>query len=194
MTILIAIATLNTLFWQKVSGSLLVARRVMFIWGFIFLLRAVSITSTILPNPDANCKPQQFSNFFHAAFLFLAGQVETCYDCLFSGHSVTMVLSVLVFFQYTKNLFLRWLMFVPLLFSLLLIIGTRFHYTVDVIYGTCIAFLFFGLYHYFIGTVKERLVKNEDFKKESYFMKLLVHYIIWFESWEHHKGKDITEV
>lgn len=194
MTILIAIAIVNTLFWQKISGTLIVIRRVMLIWGFIFVLRAVSITSTILPNPDSNCKPQYFNNFFHATFLFLAGQVETCYDCLFSGHSVTMVLSVMIYYQYTKNIFLRWVMFVPLIFSLLLIIGTRFHYTVDVIYGTCIALLFFNLYHYLIGYIKERLIKNESFKNDTYFMKLLVHFFIWYESWEHFKGKDVLDV
>jgi len=190
MFALIVIAIINTLFWQKVSGTLTVIRRTLFIWGFVFLLRSISITSTILPNPDSNCKPQHFNNFFHATFLFLAGQVETCYDCLFSGHSCTMVLSVMIFYQYTKNIFLRWIMFVPGFFGLLLIIATRFHYTVDVIYGTCISLLFFNLYHYLIAYVKERLMKQESFTKETYFMQLVANFMIWYESWEHLRVKE----
>jgi len=190
MTSLIVIALLNTFFWQKLSGTIVVFRRHILIHGFIFLIRSISISSTILPNPDSTCRPQQFGNFFHATFLFLAGQVETCYDCLFSGHAVTMVLSTLIFFQYTKNLFLRWLLFVPLGFSLLLIIATRFHYTVDVFYGTIIALLFFNLYHYLIAFVKDKLCRGETFEEHTLFMRVLVSWVIWYESWEHLKGKD----
>jgi len=194
MVTLIVIAILNTLFWQKVSGFFVVARRHMVIHGFIFLIRAVSISSTILPNPDSTCRPQQFNNFFHATFLFLAGQVETCYDCLFSGHAVTMTLSALIFFQYTKNLFLRWLLLVPLAFSLMLIVATRFHYTVDVFYGTAIAILFFNLYHYLIAYVKDKLEKGESFENHTIFMRVLASWTIWYESWEHLKGKNSKDL
>eukprot|EP01080_Neovahlkampfia_damariscottae_P005972 gene5972-9971_t len=185
MTSWIIATIVNSLFQKKFSGFLIILRRIFLIQGTIYIIRAMSISSTILPNPDSECKPQYFNNFFHATFLFFAGQVETCYDCLFSGHTVTIVICALAIFTYTDHKVLKWLTVPPCILSLMIIIATRFHYTVDVFYGALIAFSMFNIYHFALEYIRDLLERGSNFERESTSLRLFANFVVWEECWSH---------
>jgi hypothetical protein len=79
----------------------------------MFLLRALTIVATILPNPFTDCIPevhfyyklfsslQKLGNPWIEAFRILVGQLITCNDVLFSGHTVNLSLCALAWHQYS---------------------------------------------------------------------------------------------
>jgi hypothetical protein len=159
MTTLIIIVMVKTIIFQKVSGSLHVARRLLVIHGTAFILRSISISITLLPNPWVQCQPTTVDNYFVGAFFVMAGTHRTCSDCFFSGHSVMIALSSLIWYTYTdsKYMIVR-LMIIPLTFGgIFSLISTHFHYTVDVLYGCFIGVGIWTVYHYVVNMVEKWL-------------------------------------
>lgn len=77
-------------------------RRWMLALGTLFLIRSLSIVSTLLPNPFKSCEYNPpSSNWLVQAFMILTGQLTTCADTLFSGHSVNATLTALVWQHYS---------------------------------------------------------------------------------------------
>jgi len=159
-TVIICVVMLKSFIVKKLSGTLHIYRRLMIILGLCFLLRSISICITLLPNPWVQCKPQITGNYFLGALLIMTGTARTCSDCFFSGHSVMIVLSALIWYTYTdtKFLFLR-LLFIPMgTFGALSIIATHFHYSIDVMYGCLIALVIWTLYHYIVNMIESWLM------------------------------------
>ncbi|KAL0477830.1 sphingomyelin synthase-related protein [Acrasis kona] len=159
-TIIICAVMLKSFIVKKLTGTLHIYRRLMIILGLCFLLRSISICITLLPNPWVQCKPQITGNYFLGALLIMTGTARTCSDCFFSGHSVMIVLSALVWYTYTdtKFLLLR-LLFIPMgTFGALSIVVTHFHYSIDVMYGCLIAIVIWTLYHYVVNMIESWLM------------------------------------
>lgn len=144
-------------------------RRTLFIWGFIFVARGVCIVVTPLPNPYHACVPKiSFPNniFFEAfANLPMFGQKwneMTCQDVMFSGHTAMGTLFTLSILYY--NSLAPWFEFMMsqdlvsfqsalnvvgicwLCFGWFVIAASHFHYTVDVLVGALITFVFSMVY------------------------------------------------
>ena len=122
----------------------------LFLLSLVYIIRAISFTLTVLPSPSVDCKceweygPETFMrkilNIFYQ---------EGCNDLIFSGHTSMMVMS---------SLFLCWYIFpgqygkiIPIIFyniiGVLVIIGTRLHYSVDTFIATIICTLLFFAFH-----------------------------------------------
>jgi len=156
-----------------------ILKRLMLLSGVMFFLRAFSIVSTVLPNPDKTCKCQlaldectkdDLENIWWFAFQIFIMQAVTCTDVLFSGHTVALTMSVLIIMEYTPkspwfdvtsrstpSLSSRSLLSdvftvntACVSFSIagyICIIGSRFHYTADVLVGFLLTLLVFKGYH-----------------------------------------------
>jgi hypothetical protein len=162
----LALVLMKTFICWRVAGTLRIARRLLLIHGFIFILRSISISITMLPNPWSQCQAKVLKKPLLSAFLIIAGIERTCSDCLFSGHSVAMALMGWLWLYYTspQYLFMR-LGIIPVVFGgLFALISTHFHYTVDVFYGTTIATCVWISVHYIIRVWEEwleaRLYRN----------------------------------
>lgn len=126
------------------------------IWDFlllvsiIYIIRAISFSLTVLPSPSTECKceweyePETFLrkvlNFFYQ---------EGCNDLIFSGHTSVMVLSSLFLCWYYfsgKYLAMSGILLYNI-FGILVIIGTRLHYSVDTFIATVVCTLLFFLFH-----------------------------------------------
>ncbi|KAJ9470001.1 Phosphatidylinositol:ceramide inositolphosphotransferase [Diplonema papillatum] len=108
-------------------------------YSVLLLLRSATVAATALPATDNHCqKPQAIEHPFQNA---VAGMVTGgassihCGDLMFSGHTIALVLSVMVVFTYQPYTILKVLSLVLLLLAVYSIIATRSHYTVDVIVG-----------------------------------------------------------
>eukprot|EP00992_Anisonema_acinus_P001275 TRINITY_DN10429_c0_g1_i3.p1 TRINITY_DN10429_c0_g1~~TRINITY_DN10429_c0_g1_i3.p1 ORF type:complete len:256 (+),score=41.02 TRINITY_DN10429_c0_g1_i3:58-768(+) len=85
-----------------------ILRRCLLCWGTLLLLRGATIAATMLPNPatktcDAAKAQRQLEglNPWIGAFGVLSGRVVTCGDVLYSGHTVLMMISCLVWHTYS---------------------------------------------------------------------------------------------
>jgi hypothetical protein len=78
---------------KKISGTFDIVRRVGHMHGCIFLLRAISILVTVLPNPELKCKIERM-DYGLSAYQVMAGYKKTCFDVLFSGHAGLFFLEV----------------------------------------------------------------------------------------------------
>lgn len=81
-----------------------IVRRWVFLLGSLFVLRGVSIVITMLPNPLKNCRSTALD--YHpavASLMIISGQVVTCGDVLFSGHTVNLTLAALVWQTYSHK-------------------------------------------------------------------------------------------
>ena len=78
------------------------------------------------------------------------GQETTCFDVLFSGHSVVIMLYTCFFFRYTENVYLKCAIIPITLMASVFIVATHFHYTIDVLYGQLVALFIFVTYHYLL--------------------------------------------
>lgn len=189
MTLFIILAFTNTMFWKGISGVIKVTRRYMIVYGIVLGLRSISIGITILPNPYSNCKPIYYHNVLYASLLYVIGQVETCFDCLFSGHSSVITLCTFIYVYYTPQKILRHIIYPFYVLSLSLVISTRFHYTVDVFYGAFVSSVVVIIYHYLLNNViiyvkgKKPLENKKLLYIEPLYKRIIYEFIIWIESY-----------
>mmetsp|Transcript_1751 Transcript_1751/g.1471 ORF Transcript_1751/g.1471 Transcript_1751/m.1471 type:complete len:187 (-) Transcript_1751:38-598(-) len=73
---------------------------------------------------------------------------HTCADVFYSGHSISVTLATMVWVDYASSF--GWRLFGLLwgLLTLVIIIGTHFHYTIDVVYGVAVTFTAWRVYHH----------------------------------------------
>ena len=113
--------------------------------SIIYILRAICFTVTVLPSPSKECeceweiepktKLRKFLNIIYQ---------EGCNDCIFSGHTSTMIMSTLFLLRYNiNNTFVKVILIIYNILGALAIIVTRLHYTVDVFLATIINILLF---------------------------------------------------
>lgn len=109
----------------------------------LYLIRCFTIIATIMPNPDQTCMPDHrlFANWFYGGFLILTGQSKTCSDEVFSGHTINVLTCIAIWVIYNKGAIVYILSSLYALITLIVIITTRYHYTVDVIVGFIITLL-----------------------------------------------------
>jgi len=141
---------------QLRSPRMVICARFAMLIGLAFVLRGICISTTVMPPPQHGCKStiRADESKLWQALLVILQQRTTCADSLPSGHTITIVLAILFLLSYTYvgrvDSDLGWftyLMYAILiggvLFELVIIVGTHFHYTTDVIFGALIATTFF---------------------------------------------------
>jgi len=158
-----------------------VARRWLLCTGILFLLRGFSIICTILPNPDPYCVSNvERGNIFLLALEVVVGIKVTCRDVLYSGHTVHFTLCALIWRDYsplcplwTTNFCRRWKFshifgYITAVFGYIVIIGTHFHYTVDVWIAFWMTYFVWSYYH-------------EVIKASIFHTSWLMRFITWLE-------------
>lgn len=162
----------------------MILRRVLFLLGILFFMRAITVTATQLPDASPTCQAQ-FTDPVRGAYksqpmypkaLFRAWKVlwhpmthVTCGDMVFSGHTTVLFLCHMIFRRYCKAKHLkvkvlyraahtpesvcaaaRSISLVYAIGAALVIIGTRLHYTLDVLVAIFITCSVFNRYHSYL--------------------------------------------
>lgn len=102
--------------------------------------RLITMSVTILPQPNKNCKPPSERNTLDR---WLSGG---CNDAIFSGHMSMMLITLLYISKGVKSLFVKAMMVLFAIGYSLLIIMLRNHYTVDVILAWFISLSTYVMY------------------------------------------------
>ncbi|KAI0240093.1 hypothetical protein L0F63_001024 [Massospora cicadina] len=171
-----ALVFLRILLCGRLSATVL--RRVLYVCGLVYLIRAPFIMITALPNPLITCTSTPNPNRFYDAFLLMTQQRYSCGDVLYSGHTIIFMACCLVWFDYqltesvldwaVRVVFVLWGIFC----HLILIIST-YHYTVDVVVAMLIVLFFWKAFHHlattetFDGTYISRFILFLDQERYS---------------------------
>lgn len=140
------VAVVRVLFTEEPQRPL---RRLLWMQAVIHCLRGVTLFVTTLPNPYTNdCIDSSRRNIFYLALRVSFRLSITCSDITVSGHSATTTSAVLFQLLYTPMSSTGSLVCVCYMVGVwLLIIASRYHYTVDVVLGVLITFSVYSMYH-----------------------------------------------
>ncbi|KAG9393314.1 PAP2 superfamily C-terminal [Carpediemonas membranifera] len=135
--------------------GLIAMRRLGLLLGVCYLIRIFSIASTILPDPDQRCMENAEgyqSGLFLVPFRYVLGTATLCSDLVFSGHTCTATLVLLIVASSDRSrvfafrLLTIFILLVEYVALVICIIGARFHYSVDVYIGAVISLCVFIIY------------------------------------------------
>ncbi|KAE9551099.1 hypothetical protein FO519_005696 [Halicephalobus sp. NKZ332] len=135
--------------------------RVFFCAALAYLFRALCITVIQVPVPSVNtyCAPQGDGSFFslmgRVKKIFWSAGIEQlrprelCGDLIVSGHTLTLMTTILTFKQYAPKRFNYFGYFYNVLavVALISIMLARKHYSIDIIFGYFVATRIFWTYH-----------------------------------------------
>ncbi len=134
-------------------------RRLFWLYGLCFLLRLLTLGGTTLPSSLENCPffRRNLWEYLTAGPLILMGQVDTCTDKLFSGHTSLATLTTWFWMStfwtkssFSTKLLVRTYAFLHGSSVFIASLMSRKHYTVDVVLAIIISTLVFHTYHLII--------------------------------------------
>uniref|UniRef100_A0A915AKQ5 Sphingomyelin synthase-like domain-containing protein n=1 Tax=Parascaris univalens TaxID=6257 RepID=A0A915AKQ5_PARUN len=156
---------------------LILLRRTFFIVGCLYTMRTISLLCTQLPsgyvNNNSQCRARMNRSSMSWDSLALRILQQTiklgfqdvddkmlCGDLLFSGHTISMVISSLTIGYYLPHSHksLRYVPWVLTWIGMICMVVSRTHYTIDVVFAYWLSTGIFTLYHSFseIETTRER--------------------------------------
>ena len=137
-------------------------KRWLVLHGICFILRAITIITTVLPKSNSFCAVAAVSgtpeeNILLEALKMIAGQRMACGDLLFSGHTVHLTFMGLIFTRYGVGIFgkpegVEYFVALCFMWSIvcmgyLTLIATHFHYSCDVVVGVLVTATLWTAYH-----------------------------------------------
>ena len=171
----------------------IVFRRIFFLMGIHYYYRAITMYVTVLPKPDQDyiCEPQLNQTTSMDIFLRVAklmsgmglsinGKHVYCGDYIYSGHTMTLVMSYLVIKEYSPK---NWILFhyfslVLSVFGIWALLLARGHYSIDVVIAYWITTRLWWSYH--TMTKHEMLKASEN--SDNYLGKVWWwHIFVYFE-------------
>lgn len=115
--------------------------------GTAYLLRAASILLTVLPFSYTSCAVKREPNLLLDALHIFAMQRRSCGDMFFSGHTIIFAISFLTVITYPVHWVATLLSYVQLIVAALFLVGTGYHYTIDVLVSLMIVSALWWSYH-----------------------------------------------
>jgi hypothetical protein len=127
-----------------------VVRRILIVLGTMYLLRAFTVSLTVLPNPFVECHSEREDNVLYNAALVITSQRVTCGDVFFSGHTIIFTLSLCTWLTYAPRRFtiLKFLATVFNVWSMWILVAAKFHYTIDVLISFLLTSSLWHFYHF----------------------------------------------
>lgn len=152
--------------------TLIVFRRILCVGTLVYLVRSMLLRLMILPSEYPMCTPvlrQTFAERLYGAFRVSSGLEITCYDFIFSGHTALTTMLAWFWAMYTvyfifpnkhkSSRFIRYMVLwiirvfaiAFLSLTVLFLIYSRSHYTLDVILGLIMGTFLFWIWHFLIS-------------------------------------------
>lgn len=122
-----------------------------------FAIRSIVNISTVLPRPwlkneewptCGSSEGYNWSNPFLEPLKLYFFSRTTCYDFFFSGHTIFLTTSTLLFTKYINNIISQIIVWFMLFVTLFLICITRAHYLIDIEAAFILSILLWKIYEY----------------------------------------------
>ena len=193
---ILLLAVVLLLLLDEPHRRLVITRRIFVSLGLILCFRAYCVTVTSLPDMSPHCRQQFEKSYYWFGEQHVTGQYkrlpifpkafrrankvfwnpleDTCGDLMFSGHTVGLWVAWLTLYEYSRYRIVILLSFFLAGAGTVVIVGTMFHYTLDVSVAVFVTYTCWTLVH--------RYAKNQILQLHSGFVGQLVH---WIEETEH---------
>ncbi len=144
------------------GNRFVVLRRVFFLGGLHYFYRAITMFVTVLPKPNTEyiCLPKSDHLTFSVVALrvlkllsgfglSINGEHVFCGDYIYSGHTMTLVMTYLIVHEYSPRRWylLHWLSWCVTAFGILVLLLARGHYSIDVVIAYWITTRLWWVYH-----------------------------------------------
>jgi len=162
LTILVGSLSINLILAESNIARLIILRRIFWMLGFLLCFRLITLSVTTLPSPKA-CDPIVSGNFLDmlkTGVNLITGSVKACTDNIFSGHSIFITTSVILFRVYCRYKIIIYYSYLHGLVALCFLIATRIHYTVDVILAVFITYSVHSIYFFIVDLCIEKHFLN----------------------------------
>ncbi|GAA5795801.1 hypothetical protein HPULCUR_001163 [Helicostylum pulchrum] len=132
----------------------MILRRWAFIMGFLYIFRGITLLVTTLPSSLIDeCRPPEveLTGTVGQRFAFITqvigGTALTCTDNIFSGHTALMFSCCMIWRVHSRfHRVYSWVVYLLSTAGILMILFTRFHYTVDVVLAIYITYTTWDTY------------------------------------------------
>jgi shingomyelin synthase len=171
----------------------IVLRRIFLLVGIHYYYRAVTMFVTVLPNPNEHYKCAPKSENITALIIFqrvlkllsgmglsINGKHIYCGDYIYSGHTMTLIMTYLVIKEYSpkKWYLFHWLSLGLTAFGVVALLLARGHYSIDVVIAYWITTRLWWTYH---TLTKHEVLKSTE-NEDNYISRAWWWYIfIYFE-------------
>ena len=186
------ISVLIILFYHK--HRMVVMRRLFFIAGMLYLLRALTMTVTVLPisSDTYHCDPQSTETTYAEIFkrslrifigfgLFVNGQQVYCGDYIFSGHTTILILSYLFIKEYSDRsrdwvYWAQWAALFASIAAIFCLVIAHAHYTIDVLFAYLLTTRIFYEYHTMAYNNSLKVAKKPNYFMDVWWFPILVYF------------------
>ncbi|ORX58544.1 hypothetical protein BCR36DRAFT_318052 [Piromyces finnis] len=130
--------------------SFTVARRILLVMGFVYLLRACFIPLTVLPTPWVACEKtyKDDDNIFLDALLLELQLRVACGDVFFSGHTIMFTLIIMEYWYYCKQTWINIIVTIFNVVGMFTLIMSSYHYSIDVLCAFIFSSMAWVIYHW----------------------------------------------
>ncbi|KAJ9055866.1 hypothetical protein DSO57_1038874 [Entomophthora muscae] len=141
------------------ENAYLILRRLAYLVGVGYLVRAPFVVMTLLPNPLLDCRINPNPSLFLYALEMMAQWKTSCGDVVFSGHTIMFMSASLVWIENPVNWFseqtkrlVEYSMIIFSALSILSLLGATYHYTLDCTLSILTMLFVWKFYHFVIRT------------------------------------------
>lgn len=170
----------------KTAFALQIVRRFLWLMSLGYALRGLTLFGTILPPSNPSCRYVERSAWEAARAVpkLLAGNIHTCSDKIFSGHTLVATLLAAFWFHQAPPLLIVPRVYAASNWALMVVcsLGGRHHYTVDIVVGAIVALSLFHLYHLLVKmVVYENTLLSKDESVRLYLNKPVKQALIFMD-------------
>eukprot|EP00759_Apiculatamorpha_spiralis_P020216 PhF_6_TR25672/c0_g1_i1/m.36166 len=137
-----------------------ILRRNAFTYGVMLFMRCFTVPATFPPDPSPSCVTRD-----HAPGV-------TCGDLIFSGHTIVFMLCTFIVVRYVKRWWATILVSIYTTIGLTVVIGSRLHYTRDVLIALVIVIMAYNIQYTMYMDRPDRVLRYkilEWFERDYYF-------------------------
>jgi hypothetical protein len=136
---------------QTMALTTAVFRRVLYVMGTVYLIRAMTIVLTVLPNPLTECQSDPHKDLLYDAWLIFTMKRTSCGDVFFSGHTIMFTLSMAVWTTYSRSGILSSVFSLSAVLGMISLVASAYHYTIDIMFGYLVTMWVWNHYHWCIS-------------------------------------------
>lgn len=185
----IIVLSLNAVFMIVLfhKHRFIVLRRLFLIMAILYLYRAITMYITVLPIASRTyfCAPQtgdltiwevvkRVFTLMSGFGLSINGKHVYCGDFIYSGHTVSLVMSYLTIAEYTpeKCWFLQWTFWILAFSGIIFLQFAHGHYTIDVVVAYYVTTRIFWTYHSLANNIELQEHSSTNYYSREWWFRL----------------------